>query len=202
VNRFGETVLDPILLLMDGRLKRVPMDERPDDVPQATARAGPILGYTGSGPGFAEVRTSVNLGRYGGPPQLNASGIPRRKLKQLLEVLGEAAGLDLSGLSCRISVFMPGMLSYSEDLDLAVAVSLVSSYLNLAIPEGTLFLGKVDPAGRVRPPTKECMESLAAVLYKRYREIGTVFISDEASLVFCQIPMGTDEGVAWQWAQV
>jgi DNA repair protein RadA/Sms len=191
-NRFGEAVLDPIPLVMDeqGRLEKSP---------QATAKTATVYGYHGAGPDFAEVQASVSLAKFGASPRMNAPFLPRPKMQQLLKVLGGVKGVDLSELSYEVNAYVPGRTTYSANLDLPLAISLLSSYLHLPVPEKTLFIGEVDLTGRVRPPEASAMERLARLLSEDRRgEIQTAYISEKVLVDFATChTTRTTSGISW-----
>jgi predicted ATP-dependent serine protease len=83
---------------------------------------------------------------------MNAPFLPRPKMQQLLKVLGGVKGVDLSELSYEVNAYVPGQTTYSANLDLPLAISLLSSYLHLPVPEKTLFIGEIDLTGREGRP--------------------------------------------------
>jgi DNA repair protein RadA/Sms len=153
-NRFGPALLDPIALVMDkvGRLSRSS---------RMVARSASVYGYAGRGREFAEVQASVSLAKYGSSPGLNAPSLPGPKMRQRLKVLSELEDVDLSDLSYEVNAYIPGRRGYSEELDLPLAVSLLSSYLQHDVPATSLFVGELDLLRRVRPPKREYMEGLS-----------------------------------------
>lgn len=170
-NRFGPAVLDPIPLVMDrdGRLAKSP---------QSSSRSSKALGYAGVGQEFAEVQAAVGLARYGSSPQLNAPSLPRPKMKQLLKVLSGLKGIDLSDLSYEVNVYIPENRGYSEVLDLPLAMTMLGSYLQLSVPQRTLFLGEIDLERRVRPPKEPLLERLIQMILETRRDdIEQIYLS-------------------------
>jgi DNA repair protein RadA/Sms len=156
-NRFGPAIIDPIVLLMDdrGRLAMSPL---------STAKSTAIYGYAGIGEDLAEGQASVSLPKYGSRPELNAPFLPGKKIKQLLSVLSTLKDVDLADLSYEINCYVPRQQSYVEELDLPLAVALLSSYLQQPVSGKTLFVGELDLTRRVRAPEQTYLAALAQLL--------------------------------------
>lgn len=136
-NRFGPAVIDPIVLVMDdrGRLAKSPL---------TSAKSAAVYGYAGIGEDLAEGQASVSLPKYGSRPELNAPFLPGKKIKQLLAVLSTLKDVDLADLSYEINCYLPRQQRYREELDLPLAVALLSSYLQQPVDTQTLFVGELD----------------------------------------------------------
>lgn len=173
-NRFGPAVIDPIVLLMDnrGRLSKSPLN---------AAKSAAVYGYAGMGDDLAEGQASVSLPKYGSRPEFNAPFLPGKKIKQLLAVLSFLKDVDIADLSYQINCYLPGQQRYREELDLALAIALLSSYLQQLVEGETLFVGELDLTGRIRPPGQAYLESLAELLLGLQRgKIRRIFLSNEA----------------------
>lgn len=174
-NRFGPAVLDPLVLMMDdrGRLK---------ESPHMAAKRTAVLGYAGIGEELAEGQASVTLPRYGSRPELNAPFLPGKKIKQLLNILSTVKEVDLTDLSYEINCYVPRQQRYREELDLPIAVALLSSYLQRAVPERALFVGELDLTRRVRAPEDTYLAALATLLTGPKRgQIKQLYISDDCA---------------------
>lgn len=173
-NRFGPAVIDPIVLLMDerGRLVKSPL---------TAAKSTAVYGYGGMGDDLAEGQASVSLPKYGSRPELNAPFLPSKKIKQLLTVLSTLKDVDLADLSYEINCYLPRQQRYREELDLPLAIALLSSYLQQPIDDRTLFVGELDLTRRVRPPEPTYLASLAQLLLgPQSGRIRRVFLAQEA----------------------
>lgn len=174
-NRFGPAIIDPIVLLMDGRgcLTKSPL---------VAAKSSAVYGYSGMGEELAEGQAAVSLPKYGSRPELNAPFLPSKKIKQLLQVLSTLKDVDLSDLSYEINCYVPRQQRYREELDLPLAVALLSSYLQQPVGEGSLLVGELDLTRRIRPPDAPYLASLAALLVGPQKgRIKTVFLASEAA---------------------
>jgi hypothetical protein len=87
--------------------------------PQANAHGSSVYGFTaGSILDFAEVQTSVGLPKYDAPPVFNTPELPKPKMRQLVQLLGEMKGIDLAELSYEVRAYIPGKRPYANELDL------------------------------------------------------------------------------------
>lgn len=174
-NRFGPSVVDPVVLVADaqGRLKQSEL---------TAAKSAAIYGYAGIGEDLAEAQASVSLPKYGSRSQLNAPFLPSKKIRQILTVLSTLKEIDLSDLSYEINCYFPAKQGYQEVLDLPLAVALLSSYLQQPVPDGSLFAGELDLMRRIRTPEKRYLAVLAELLTTQApRRVRQVFVSEDAA---------------------
>jgi DNA repair protein RadA/Sms len=181
-NRFGPSVLDPLVLIMDENGLR--------ESPHVVAEASTILGYSGIGDEFAEAQASVTIPRYGSRPGLSAPFLPSKKIQQLIKVLSTLKDIDVVDLSYDISCYIPGRHGYNAVLDLPIIVALLSSYLHQALEKNTLFVGEVDLTKQIRPPEKTYLAALAEFICESKSEIKKVYLSEKASKDFEQMQPG------------
>ncbi len=177
-NRFGPAVLDPLVLMMDdkGRLQ---------ESPHAAVTSTSVRGYAGIGDELAEGQASVSLPRYGSRPELTAPFLPAKKVKQLLSVLSTLKDVDLTDLSYQINCYIPRQQRYREELDLPIALALLSSYLQKPVPPDSLFVGELDLTRRVRPPEDRFLAALAQVLLGPQKDrIRRVYLAEECADAF------------------
>jgi len=173
-NRFGPAVFDPLVLTMDndGRLSRAP---------HTTAQSSVVYGWSGVGENLTEAQATVSLPRYGSSAELNAPNLPRARVKQLMTTLSQLSDVDVSNLSYSINCFFPGRQPYAQELDLPLAVALLSSYLQRQMPANALFVGELDLTSRVRPPEPSYLAELAQILVRKHAGmIERVYLSTDA----------------------
>src|SRR5690606_29774958 len=134
----------PIILEMDqrGRIGRSP---------HVCSMSVQVLGYDGSGRELAEVQAMVCFPKFGADPITNAPDLPRQKMRQIIRILSTLENIGLGELSHEINLYVPGNKGYSNELDLALSVALLASYLQQEVPDRSLFVGEVDLLKRVRP---------------------------------------------------
>jgi DNA repair protein RadA/Sms len=195
-NRFGPAVLDPIVLMMDDRGRLV-------ESPHRAAKTSAVLGYAGIGDELAEGQASVSLPRYGSRPELNAPFLPGKKVRQLLSVLSTLKDVDLTDLSYDINCYVPRQQRYREDLDLPIALALLSSYLQQPIPDKTLFVGELDLTRRIRPPEPVYLAALAQLVVGPQRgRVATVYISDECADSLAKMRPGDHSGTVGECVKI
>jgi len=181
-NRFGPSVLDPLVLIMD--------ETGLKESPHTVAEASTILGYSGVGGEFAEAQASVTIPRYGSRPGLSAPFLPAKRIQQLIKVLSTLKDIDVVDLSYDISCYIPGRHGYNAVLDLPIIVALLSSYLHQPVDRKTIFIGEVDLTKQIRPPEKTYLAALAEFLCESTSEVKKVYLSEKVSDDFKQIQPG------------
>lgn len=146
-NRHGPASLrDPAALVLD------PVTLRLVPTPLASAAYAVAKTYIGPGAGGAiDVQASVGLAGYGTRGRVTAPGLPKGELTQLVATIGQVPGVEIDDLDFSIHCRLPGgRRRYSGSVQLALAMSLLSSYLRMFIPQRDLFLDEVDLGRRVR----------------------------------------------------
>jgi DNA repair protein RadA/Sms len=173
-NRFGPAVFDPLVLTMDdsGKLSKAP---------HTTAQSSVVFGWSGVGENLTEAQAVVSLPRYGSNPELNAPNLPRARVKQLMNTISQLKDVDVTNLSYTINCFLPRRERYAEELDLPLAIALLSSYLQQSVPTGSLFVGELDLTSRIRRPDPNYLAELAQILVKVHSgTIQRIYLSVEA----------------------
>jgi DNA repair protein RadA/Sms len=174
-NRFGPAVFDPLVLIMDdsGKLSKAP---------HTTAQSSVVFGWSGVGENLTEAQAVVSLPRYGSNPELNAPNLPRARVKQLMNTISQLKDVDVTNLSYTINCFLPRRERYAEELDLPLAIALLSSYLQQAVPSASLFVGELDLTSRIRRPDPNYLAELAQVLVRvQSGAIQRIYLSSEAT---------------------
>lgn len=156
-NRFAPAVLEPLVTVMDnrGRLTKSKL---------SAAKAASVIGYSGVGVELAEGQATVSLPKYGSRSGLNAPSLPQKKIKQIIDVISSLKDVDIADLSYQINCYLPRKQTYREELDLPIAVALLSSYLQQPVDPRRLFVGELDLTGRIRPPERRYLAALAQLL--------------------------------------
>ncbi len=173
-NRFGPAVFDPLVLTMDdsGKLSKAP---------HTTAQSSVVFGWSGVGENLTEAQAVVSLPRYGSNPELNAPNLPRARVKQLMNTISQLKDVDVTNLSYTMNCFLPRREHYAEELDLPLAVALLSSYLQQPVPPNTLFAGELDLTSRIRRPDPNYLAELAQILVRVHTgTIQRIYLSAEA----------------------
>lgn len=150
-NRYGSTDEIGVLQMTSEGLHPVPDPGRAFLGETASEAPGVCVGATleGSRPMLVEVQALVAPSGYG-MPRRTVAGVDSNRLALLVAVLARRCGLDMSGHDLYVS--LAGGASASEPaLDLAVALSLASSFRNRPIRGQTVACGEVSLLGELRP---------------------------------------------------
>jgi DNA repair protein RadA/Sms len=137
-NRFGP----PMLRMMPLRIDRV--TTRLGLAPHAEAIPGAARTFAGPGSGLMQIQASVAVPADGRHGRLNAPGLPKKEVEQLIDCIAQLDTLDLSDLDYSIQCRLPGSGQYSTYFGLPLCMSLIASYSRKAIPEQNMYLGEVD----------------------------------------------------------
>ncbi|MGD8149216.1 DNA repair protein RadA [Ornithinimicrobium sp. Y1694] len=122
-----------------------------------TSRDRPVPGtcvtvtLEGRRPLVAELQALVSDSQ-GGSPRRTTSGLDSSRLAMVMAVLEQRAGVPLGKQDCYAST-VGGVRLGEPAADLALALALTSSMLDLALPVGTIAVGEVGLAGDLRPVT-------------------------------------------------
>jgi len=103
-------------------------------------------------PMFIEAQSLVGSAVYG-TPQRNANGFDLRRMNMLLAVLEKRCGFKLAAKDVFLN--MAGGLRVSDPaIDLAVACSILSSNVDIAVPPRYCFAAELGLSGEVRPVSR------------------------------------------------
>lgn len=103
-------------------------------------------------PFLIETQALVSSAIYA-TPQRSATGYDTKRMNMLLAVLEKRAGFKLVQKDVFLNI-AGGIRIADPASDLAVITSILSSSLDLAIPEGICFTGEVGLSGEVRPVSR------------------------------------------------
>lgn len=149
-NRFGSTNEIGVFEMREEGLKEVTnpseymLDGRPED---ASGSATACL-IEGTRPLLVEVQALVCQSNFGMARRTSA-GVDYNRVNLLMAVLEKRIGYQLSG--CDAYVNIAGGLKINEPaIDLAIVMSLISSFKNRNIDNKTVFFGEVGLSGEVR----------------------------------------------------
>ena len=119
-----------------------------------TALSGQAIGVTVEGirPLLLEIQALVSSAVYG-TPQRSSTGFNAKRLNMLLAVLEKRAGFTL-GIKDVFINFTGGISLDDPALDLAVVISILSSYFEIAINKNMCFAAEIGLSGELRPVSK------------------------------------------------
>tara|TARA_B110000438_G_scaffold219407_1_gene212363 strand:- start:3274 stop:4629 length:1356 start_codon:yes stop_codon:yes gene_type:complete len=119
-----------------------------------TALSGQAIGVTVEGirPLLLEIQALVSSAVYG-TPQRSSTGFNAKRLNMLLAVLEKRAGFTLGTKDVFIN-FTGGISVDDPALDLAVVISILSSYYDVTINKNMCFAAEIGLSGELRPVSK------------------------------------------------
>ena len=119
-----------------------------------TGLSGQAIGVTVEGirPLLLEIQALVSSAVYG-TPQRSSTGFNAKRLNMLLAVLEKRAGFTLGTKDVFIN-FTGGISVDDPALDLAVVISILSSYYDVTINKNMCFAAEIGLSGELRPVSK------------------------------------------------
>ncbi len=112
------------------------------------AGAALTISIEGIRPFVVDVEGLVTATAFG-QPQRNSVGYDQKKLSKIIAVLEKRQGVQLGGQDIFINI--PGGLKMADPAsELAIGLSIISSYFNKTIPEDVIFLGEIGLTGELR----------------------------------------------------
>ncbi len=153
-NRFGSTSELGIYEMLGDGLREVSnpseilISQREEDI------SGISIGATmeGNRPLLIEVQSLVSISSYG-TPQRSSTGFDNKRLNMLLAVLEKRGGLRLGNQDVFLNI-TGGLKIEDPAIDLAVCISVVSSYEDIIVPADTCFAAEVGLGGEIRSVNK------------------------------------------------
>ena len=149
-NRFGSTNEIGVFEMLDNGLTEVdnPSLMLISGKPQNVSGTCIACLMEGSRPILAEVQSLVTPSGFGNPRRM-ATGIEYNRMAMLIAVLEKRCGYFLGNMDCYTNVI--GGLHIDETAaDLSIALAIVSSLKDVAVPEKTLAFGEIGLAGEIR----------------------------------------------------
>lgn len=149
-NRFGSTNEIGVFEMRSEGLKEVPnpseymLSGRPQDASGSCV----VCAMEGTRPILLEVQALVCRSNFG-IPRRQATGTDFNRVNLLMAVLEKRMGYKMG--ECDAYINVAGGMKLSEPaIDLGIALSIVSSFQNVVIPEDMVFFGEVGLSGEVR----------------------------------------------------
>jgi DNA repair protein RadA/Sms len=190
-NRFGATDEVGVFEMEDTGLKSLSNPEKlflsKDEKIPGNITASVMQG---SRPMLVEIQSLINRTNMAYPKRV-AQGIDSKRLELLIAVLSKHCGLALYDNDVFVSV--AGGISVREpSLDLAICLSIASSYFNKSLPKGSVAIGEVGLLGEVREvfaQNKKIKEAkqlgyknvISSKNYKYIREIINKYFKNKSS---------------------
>lgn len=105
----------------------------------------------GSRPILAEVQGLATASGFGNPRRM-AAGFDYNRMAMLIAILEKRAGYFLGNMDCYVNI-VGGLRVDEPACDLAVAISILSSFKDAVIDSGTICFGEIGLAGEIRTVT-------------------------------------------------
>lgn len=153
-NRFGSTNEIGVFLMGDGGLAEVANPSQFFLAQRGGSRGGAVVtaSMEGTRPLLVEIQSLVTASNYPSPRRTSA-GIDLNRVALIMAVLEKHAGVSFVGLDTYVNV-VGGVRIMETAVDLALAVSLVSSLKCKGMPGDTLIVGEVGLTGEIRPVSR------------------------------------------------
>lgn len=150
-NRFGNTSEIGVYEMCQRGLREV---SNPSEIlltHSSEDLSGMAVGVTIEGirPFLVEAQALVSTAAYG-TPQRSVTGFDAKRMNMLLAVLEKRAGFKLAQKDVFLNI-AGGIKVNDPALDLAVIASILSSNVDISIPQDTCFAGEVGLSGEIRP---------------------------------------------------
>jgi len=173
-NRFGPEVVEPIVLTVEGG--------RLDLSPHASASCASAMGYSGADDELIEVQAAVSIPKLGGRAELTAPFLPTKRVKQIISTISKIRDIDMHDLCYAVNAFIPNSRGYLPEMDLPLAMALLSAYLQQPVSPRAVFAGQLDLRLNIRSPRTPYLSALAEVLADEQQGlIERVFVSSGAA---------------------
>lgn len=149
-NRFGSTAELGIYEMQDSGLREVKnpsevLISKKDEPLSGNAIAATLEGIR---PMLIEIQALVSSAVYG-TPQRSATGFDTKRLNMLLAVLEKRAGFQLGSKDVFLNI-TGGIRVDDPATDLAVICAILSSSMDVTLPDNCLFAGEVGLSGEIR----------------------------------------------------
>jgi DNA repair protein RadA/Sms len=149
-NRFGSTNEIGVFEMKEKGLDEVPnpsavfLSERPENAPGSVVTAS----MEGTRPLLVELQALTSSTSFG-TPRRTILGLDQNRVALLAAVMEKKLGMHLMGHDIFMNV--AGGIKVGEPaVDMGIVAALASSFLDKALPEGTIVLGEVGLTGEVR----------------------------------------------------
>lgn len=153
-NRFGNTNEIGIYEMCQRGLREVPNPSEMLISSHTGNLSGIAVGVTLEGlrPFMIEVQALVSTAAYG-TPQRTVTGFDSKRLNMLLAVLEKRVGFKLASKDVFLNI-AGGLKVNDPALDLTVVCAVLSSNIDMPVPEGWTMTGEVGLSGEIRPVTR------------------------------------------------
>ena len=147
-NRFGATCELGVFEMQTDGLSEVPNPSELFLSKTSSPGISTIVTCEGTRPLAIDIQALLNQTSYASPRR-TTTGIEINRLHQILAVLEKHMNLTLSRYDCYLAV-AGGLEVQEPGADLGIAAAIVSSFKNIKLEEGIIFIGEIGLAGQLR----------------------------------------------------
>jgi len=149
-NRFGSTHEMGIFEMKEEGLKEVmnPSEIFLEERSEGAAGSTVVASMEGTRPVLVEIQALISPSSFGNPRRM-ATGVDSNRIPLLMAVLEKRVGLLLQNHDAYIKV-AGGVKLDEPAIDLAIAVSIASSFRDQSTKPGDIFIGEVGLTGEIR----------------------------------------------------
>jgi DNA repair protein RadA/Sms len=153
-NRYGSTNEIGVFTMTGDGLEEVvnPSAMFLEERPAGASGSAVVPVIEGTRPLLVEVQGLVSQSEYG-PPQVTAVGVDQNRVLLLLNIIEKRTGLKVAGHDVFVNV-AGGMRVAEPAADLAIAMAVLSSYIDRPVPKETVVFGELGLTGEVRAVSK------------------------------------------------
>lgn len=153
-NRFGSTLEIGVFLMEERGMAGVANASQFFLAQRSGSRGGAVItaSMEGTRPLLVEIQSLVAASNYPSPRRTSA-GIDLNRVALIMAVLEKHAGVSFVGLDTYVNV-VGGVRILETAVDLALAISLVSSLKSKSLPGDTLIVGEIGLTGEIRPVSR------------------------------------------------
>lgn len=153
-NRFGATSELGIYEMQSRGLREVlnPSELLVSHTGETVSGVAVGVAVEGGRPFLIETQALVSTAAYG-TPQRSVTGFDSKRLNMLLAVLEKRAGFKLAQKDVFLNI-AGGLKVNDPTLDLAVIAAVLSSNIDMPVPQGVCLAGEVGLTGEIRPVTR------------------------------------------------
>jgi len=147
-NRFGATCELGVFEMQTDGLSEVPNPSELFLSKTSSPGISTIVTCEGTRPLAIDIQALLNQTSYASPRR-TTTGVEINRLHQILAVLEKHMNLTLSRYDCYLAV-AGGLEVQEPGADLGIAAAIVSSFKNIELAEGIIFIGEIGLAGQLR----------------------------------------------------
>ena len=160
-NRFGSTNEIGLFSMHETGLEQVenPSAFMLEDRPKGVTGDVITCSMEGTRAILLEIQALISNNNSDAPARRTAVGVDYNRVSLLMAVMEKIVGLRVSGCDAFVNV-TAGLKIVEPALDLAIAVAVASSFLNVSVPDDMIIFGEVGLAGEIRAVS--CVEQRVA----------------------------------------